>query len=673
MSNTKPNLNISTIDIPTPKLTEQPVVTTNNLPSIRGVPQHILNSLQNTPSLVNNDNKTPAPPITPISIQTSIPINIPNFNLNSIPVGNISNPTYHNNIPQFIPIVPINSSNNSYPINSHSAISSNNSHPIISNSTNSHPNFPINSPSILPIGTISSISSPPFIPPSISTIVPTIPKYTSPIDNTPIVLNGTLIDRSNVPPIVPIPGIPRRQLNNQVPQNNKPITTRIPANSVLLKDDKKKYESTIQNINGNIFSPQNIIGSNSPKFVVLDDPEDIKIPMIDLPKFEVKEGMNTPIISKNINIHPDNIISDLPLLIPIQTPIPPEDKRDNSKQEDKRDNSKQEDKKDNSKQEEKRDNLKQEEKKMPPKPIPVQKKQSSEPTNKPKVEPAKEVKSDIKNEDIDPDLIKKRVDRFKHVPDFDNMEYEDQIRARVTLEINFSKIAQRYPQFNIKIPDRSESLRSIHIRYMQYLRKTTIDSGVFQWRQYLILTWALMELICTKVLGIAASGFCMNQLMRMNIYDDLLEDLGEKYNGSITAGWSVEVKLLFYTSLHIVVFIVTNYICKYFGENAGNAVRNMIDNFSTGKVVYPTGDQNGNLRVPAGIPPSPEAGNVQSIPVPPVARIVSDLPIGNMNLLGNLFGGGNNNQNQNQNNNNNPNNNNINNNKPGKRRPKFTE
>jgi hypothetical protein len=411
--------------------------------------------------------------------------------------------------------------------------------------------------------------------------------------------------------------------------------------------------------------------------------------MIDLPKFEVKEGQNTPAVPKNNNIPIENTITDLPVLISIQTPIPPDEKKETVIPEIKKP---------------------QEEKKLIPKPTekkplssstssgpPVIVKDKNEsslaPQGKPELQESSvpQSKPEIKtpSDNPDPDLMKKRVDRFKYVPDFDNMSYEDQVRARVTYEINLAKIAERYPQFNIKIPERTESLRQIHIRYMEYLRKTTIDSGVFQWRQYLILTWALMELLCTKVLGLNASGFTMHQLMRMNHYDDLLSELGEKYNGSITSGWPIEGKIAFYTCLHIVVFVVTNYICKYFGDNAGNAVRNMIDNFSTGKVVYPTNDGKGNISVPAAVSPNSEAGNIYGIPVAPAAQLASNLPIGNLNLLGNLFGGGNNNQNQNNNNNqnnnqnnnpnNNPNNNNNNsdnnnnNNSKKARRPIFTE
>ena len=222
------------------------------------------------------------------------------------------------------------------------------------------------------------------------------------------------------------------------------------------------------------------------------------------------------------------------------------------------------------------------------------------------------------------------------IPDFDKLSPEDQLRTRIEYEFKFGSIMKRYPHFNIKIPSPEESLKSIHIRYMECLKKVTIDHGVFEYRQILVVIWAVLELFYVKVLGINASGFCMHQVMRMEKYDDMLRELGEKHNFEIGSGWSVEARLTFWTLVHSVIFIGMNYVAQWLGPEIAKQFRTLIDNFAAGRVEVPTIDEDGKVNIPAAPPPVPDAGNIMGIPIPQAAQFVGNIPLGNMNL----FGGG---------------------------------
>ena len=154
----------------------------------------------------------------------------------------------------------------------------------------------------------------------------------------------------------------------------------------------------------------------------------------------------------------------------------------------------------------------------------------------------------------------------------------------------------------------------MYIKKIRYQKQIYNNQTTHGFREYLILFWACLELFVVKVLGLNASGYTMSQVMRMNQYDSILQELGEKYTGDLTSQLPVEARLLFYTTVHTFTFVFFNYLGKWIGPNLATVVRTFIDNVSTCRSVQPVTDQHGNVHMPAAVPRE-GAGNVMGIPI----------------------------------------------------------
>jgi len=205
------------------------------------------------------------------------------------------------------------------------------------------------------------------------------------------------------------------------------------------------------------------------------------------------------------------------------------------------------------------------------------------------------------------------------IPKFSEMSENDRMYSRVTFEVDFAKLARLYPYLGITKPEPHEPLETLHIKKVKYIKQIYNERTTNNFREYMVLFWACLELFVVKVLGLNASGYTMSQIFRMNQYDAMLDELGEKYSGDVTSSLPVEARLAFWTAVHTFTFVFFNYLGKWLGAPIAGLIRSLIDNLSIGKVVQPVTDAHGNIIMP--IPQAREGvQNVQGIPVASAVR-----------------------------------------------------
>ena len=220
------------------------------------------------------------------------------------------------------------------------------------------------------------------------------------------------------------------------------------------------------------------------------------------------------------------------------------------------------------------------------------------------------------------------------------MEQDAKIRA--DYRVKFGLLRDAYPKLQIPEPGEFVPIYLIYTQYQQYVKSIHVDSSVESNKTYLLIVWLVIEVFCTKLLGLPCSGYTQNQFQYMNKYQMLLVELGEKtYNATGGSSWPIELKLAGLAFFNALVFVLIQYLVSTVGGSAagemGNKIREVVDavlNQNRGADVLRRAQEATADFVP---PPAPAATN----------------PLGNMNIggmdLGNLvasmaqmFTGGNN-------------------------------
>ncbi len=168
----------------------------------------------------------------------------------------------------------------------------------------------------------------------------------------------------------------------------------------------------------------------------------------------------------------------------------------------------------------------------------------------------------------------------KRMPDYDGMEDFEKAKSRAKFRIKLEDLRAKWKDYDI--PDySSDDLRMQHAEYYTYcdqLLKTVVSS---QYKNMLIIFWIIMEFVGTKFLKLNLTNFTDSQLKNFGMYDYLLTKLGKKSKISIGKGLPIPVKIIGYSALNIVIFVILNYIAKLAGPSAVQ----MIDKLLRGALV----------------------------------------------------------------------------------------
>jgi len=223
---------------------------------------------------------------------------------------------------------------------------------------------------------------------------------------------------------------------------------------------------------------------------------------------------------------------------------------------------------------------------------------------------------------------KRRVKRKKNgpnIPNFRAMSETEKAKWNADFNVKFGILREAYPEFDIPYFDNTTPLEIKHQHYDRYVKQIHIDNSVGNYRVYLLVLFAGIELFCVKVLGLDMSGYTINQLRLMNKYDRLLVELGEKTYSSVGSDWPVEARIVVMALFNGIIFLVVRLFASYLGPGLGDMMQNMVNNFLTGDKAEIT-----------------DKDNKDGLPDPPVNNGGGFDLNSIINGLGGLFGGGNN-------------------------------
>ena len=194
----------------------------------------------------------------------------------------------------------------------------------------------------------------------------------------------------------------------------------------------------------------------------------------------------------------------------------------------------------------------------------------------------------------------------RYMPDYESMAPEEQARWRSDFRVKMAILREAYPKFRIPEFPEATALEVIHQHYERYVHQVHVDNSVGNYKTYLFIFFAGVELFCVKVLGLDMGGYLINQLSMMNRYERLLVELGEKTNVSVESSWPVEARIAGLALLNAVIFLVVKLVASYFGPALGGALQKIAHTFLSKGDANDQIDNLNSTDYQTGVPEPPE-------------------------------------------------------------------
>lgn len=138
-----------------------------------------------------------------------------------------------------------------------------------------------------------------------------------------------------------------------------------------------------------------------------------------------------------------------------------------------------------------------------------------------------------------------------------------------------------YPRMNIQIPDDSYSIDRIKEEYNELYKKVCADKFAGEYRTYMAIAFAVIEVVLCKVFKLNATGFTKFHLKRIHQYNESLLLLGENtaaestvrnpFSEIVTAG-----------AINTIFFVLIKYVGSYLSEDtAEKVIQGILDSINT--------------------------------------------------------------------------------------------
>jgi hypothetical protein len=169
------------------------------------------------------------------------------------------------------------------------------------------------------------------------------------------------------------------------------------------------------------------------------------------------------------------------------------------------------------------------------------------------------------------------------MPDFEAMTFEERHDILMEMSTELENYYDRNKNTIFKPIDAdditTETLKVLYIRYCRLDKQAKIHKKVQRYQIYMLIYFFILELICTKVLKIKASGFTVSSWKSIHVYDPALKALAEKS----VAAQAGEIEPYSYLMMHscgyLALFVFTNYLTEHIGESLAKKVEKMITDF----------------------------------------------------------------------------------------------
>ena len=137
-------------------------------------------------------------------------------------------------------------------------------------------------------------------------------------------------------------------------------------------------------------------------------------------------------------------------------------------------------------------------------------------------------------------------------------------------------LKKQYPTRNIPEFNEFTDVKTLKKAYSDEMWDINVDENLQSYRFYLVMSWLGMEFASTKFMGIDMEGMTSYHVRRMQRYDKLLIELGEKSYSRLGASLPVEIRLIGLVLFESLAFYVGKQIIAKGGENIG-AILGMMD------------------------------------------------------------------------------------------------
>ena len=148
---------------------------------------------------------------------------------------------------------------------------------------------------------------------------------------------------------------------------------------------------------------------------------------------------------------------------------------------------------------------------------------------------------------------------------------EDRSHKRSWLLYQFNRLRRMKNNTTIKIPEFSEYVEvdTLQREYDTIVKQLKIESNVVNYKRYLTMGFGVMEFLVGRFLKLEEiSGFAQDQMIKMNQYEEVLYEIGEKHQPDPSKkGMPPELKLIGIIIFNAAIFVVMKSLLKGVGNS----------------------------------------------------------------------------------------------------------
>nr|QBK94026.1 MAG: uncharacterized protein LCPAC406_03400 [Pithovirus LCPAC406] len=203
-----------------------------------------------------------------------------------------------------------------------------------------------------------------------------------------------------------------------------------------------------------------------------------------------------------------------------------------------------------------------------------------------------------------------------NIPDYFILSDDERTRIRIKLRGFLETLRHAYPYIPIPEIKDDESLREIHLRYNQYLKRIHVESSSGDYYIMLIIAFLGIECFGSRFLGLNFTNFAKHHVSRIGKYKRILYELGEMNFDNDDSDASPFTKLGFFLAVDMIVFVILGLLSDNIGDEMRTCIERGIDFFVTGRKKPVLTDSKGGPAKPPepdGLMSILESGNIQDL------------------------------------------------------------
>lgn len=166
----------------------------------------------------------------------------------------------------------------------------------------------------------------------------------------------------------------------------------------------------------------------------------------------------------------------------------------------------------------------------------------------------------------------------EEIPD-EEMPSEEDDRQEYLIKLKILKKAN--PTFEFPHYTEHTDLHTLQKIYKDSVKLINLEKNVDSYRVWLMAGFLGIELLACKA-GLDFKGFSKFQFKKMEKYESMLVELGEKSYSNFAANWPVEIRLLGVIILDACIFYLGKLVSDYAGEGVAD-IFGMLFGMPTGK------------------------------------------------------------------------------------------